>query len=113
MTIDCEDPDLEGAVAFWSGVFGHKATKHENHYVLETPNQEVRINIQAVEHSPRVHLDIETDDINAEVARLEALGAARVRKERRRWVMEAPTGHRSCVVQVSRAGFEKEAMQWD
>ena len=112
LTIDCETSDLEEAAEFWSGVFGHKATKHENHYFLETPDREVRINIQGVTHPPRVHLDIETDDIEAEVKRLEALGATRVQKERRWWVMEAPTGHRFCVVQVARAGFEKDATEW-
>ena len=51
-----------------------------------------------MDHEPRVHLDIETDDLDAEVARLEALGAQRVSFVRRWWVMQAPTGHRFCVV---------------
>jgi hypothetical protein len=51
-----------------------------------------------VEHDPRVHLDIETDDLDAEDARLEALGATRVEFRKRWWVMQAPTGQRFCVV---------------
>ncbi len=113
LTIDCRTDDLESAAAFWSAAFGYDATKFENHYRLETPENEVLMNIQAVEHSPRVHLDIETDDIEAEVARLEKLGARRVSKERRWWVMEAPTGHRFCVAQVGRAGFRSNATQWE
>jgi predicted enzyme related to lactoylglutathione lyase len=113
LTIDCADSDLEAAADFWSGAFGYEATRFENHYFLNMPDGEVRINIQRVEHSPRVHLDIETDDIQAEVQRLEALGATRVRRERRWWVMEAPTGHRFCVVEVTRARFETEATRWD
>ena len=112
VTIDCEGKDLDSAVEFWSSTFGYEAIKVENHYSLKGPDSEVCINIQAVSHSPRVHLDIETDDIEAEVQRLEALGAKRVKKERRWWVMEAPTGHRFCVVQICRAGFESDATEW-
>ena len=112
VTIDCRGDDLESAAAFWSAAFGYEASSFENHFVLNTPENEVLMNIQAVEHSPRVHLDIETDDIEAEVTRLEKLGAKRVRKEHRWWVMEAPTGHRFCVVKVGRAGFESNATRW-
>jgi Glyoxalase-like domain len=48
--------------------------------------------VQRVDHSSRVHLDIESDDVDAEVARLEALSARRVEKIRSWWVMEAPHG---------------------
>lgn len=113
VTIDCQGDDLESASRFWSSALGYQATSFENHYVLETPEREVLINIQAVEHSPRVHLDIETDDIEAEVKRLESLGAKRVSKQRRWWVMEAPTGHRFCVVKVGRGGFKENATQWE
>jgi hypothetical protein len=47
-----------------------------------------------------VHLDIETDDVDAEAARLERLGARRVEKIKTWWVMEAPSGHRFCVVRA-------------
>jgi hypothetical protein len=59
-----------------------------------------------------VHLDIETDDIEAEVRRLEALGATRVEKKRRWWIMQAPTGHRFCVCNPCRSEFEDEANAW-
>ncbi len=48
----------------------------------------------------RVHLDIEADDIDAEVLRLEALGARRVAHVKTWWVMEAPTGQRFCVIRA-------------
>ena len=41
----------------------------------KTPPDEPVVQIQRVDHESRVHLDIETDDIPAEVARLEKLGA--------------------------------------
>jgi hypothetical protein len=75
-----------------------------NYRMLETPPDEPIVEIQRVEHESRVHIDIETDDIPAEVARLEKLGA-RVASQRERWVvMEAPTGQRFCVVRVQRPG---------
>jgi hypothetical protein len=70
------------------------------------------IEVQQVVHESRVHLDIETDDIEAEVARLEKLGAKKVKKYERWWVLEAPTGQRFCVVRAKRANFEKEAKVW-
>jgi hypothetical protein len=47
-----------------------------------------------------VHLDIEADDVDAEAARLEQLGARKIAFIKRWWVMEAPTGHRFCVVKM-------------
>jgi hypothetical protein len=73
---------------------------------------EVDVQIQRVEHESRVHLDIETDDIPAEVARLEKLGAV-VDKRLERWVvMRAPSGQRFCVVRVQRDGWPKGATEW-
>ena len=45
---------------------------------------------QKVSHASRVHLDIETDDIEAEVKRLEALGAKRIEKIETWWVVRTP-----------------------
>ena len=66
-----------------------------------------------MDHPSRVHIDIETDDIEAEVKRLEALGAKRVEKIRSWWVLEAPTGQRFCVVNVKRSEFATEANVWE
>jgi hypothetical protein len=59
-----------------------------------------------------VHLDIETDDIEAEVARLEKLGAKRIQTVKSWVVMEAPTGQRFCVVRASTPHFERYASTW-
>ena len=72
----------------------------------------LHIEVQQVEHESRVHLDIETDDIEAEVRRLEALGAKRDRQGHTWWVMEAPTGQRFCVVRPQRADFKEHANVW-
>lgn len=116
--IDCQGKDLDGAASFWSEALGlEKQTDDdpaEADYVqLRTRPEEVHIEVQRVDHPSRVHLDIETDDIEAEVARLQALGARRLSTIRRWVVMEAPTGQRFCVVQAGRANFEKDANTWD
>ena len=58
--------------------------------MLETPPDEPIVQIQRVEHESRAHIDIETDDIPAEVARLEKLGARVVDRLERWIVMQAP-----------------------
>jgi hypothetical protein len=69
--------------------------------------------LQKVDHASRIHLDIETDDIEAEVKRLEGLGAKRVEFVKQRWwVMEAPTGQRFCVVRPQRGTLESRANEW-
>ena len=81
---------------------------------LETAADEPIILLQKVEHDPRVHLDIETDDLEAEARCLEALGAVRVAFVRERWwVMQAPTGHRFCIVRRQRDAFGPHLNAWD
>jgi predicted enzyme related to lactoylglutathione lyase len=116
--IDCNTEDIDAAARFWGEALGRAVDpghpgSHGNYRMLETPRDELSVQIQRVEHESRVHIDIETDDIPAEVARLEKLGAT-VDTRMERWVvMRAPTGHRFCVVRVQREGFPKGATSWD
>ena len=116
--IDCETDDLRAAAQFWSGALGMKmhelpAEEGEKYVGLEDPNDEMHIEVQKVSHPSRVHLDIETDDIEAEVQRLEALGAQRIGNVGSWCVMQAPTGQRFCVVRRSSTHFEEKANRWD
>ena len=116
--IDCRTDDIDAAARFWAEALGRPVdSKHpgsEGSYrMLETPPDEISIQVQRVEHESRVHIDIETDDIAAEVARLEKLGATVVGPVKRWVVMQAPTGQRFCVVPVQRPGFPKNANRWD
>ena len=118
LLIDCQTADLDAAARFWAAALGravdpaHPGTR-DNYRMLETPPDEPLVQLQRVDHESRVHLDIETDDIAAEVARLEQLGA-QVSARLPRWVvMQAPTGQRFCVVRVQRPGFPKNANRWD
>ncbi len=114
--IDCQTDDLEAAARFWSDALGwaRQAMKpgEDNYIGLETPPGEVYAEVQMVDHPSRVHLDIETDDIEAEVERLISLGARRVADIKGWVVMEAPTGQRFCVVKINRDGFEEAANVW-
>ena len=101
--IDCDTDDLDGAAAFWGKALGFPAKRFENpaeddYRLLETGRDGLHIEVQKVDHQSRVHLDIETDNVDAEVERLEALGAIRIAQVKTWWVMEAPSGHRFCVV---------------
>jgi hypothetical protein len=115
--IDCKVDDIGAAARFWAEMLGrpvdpdHPGTRG-NYVMLETPPGEISVQIQRVDHESRVHIDIETDDIPAEVARLEQLGAA-VDTRMERWVvMRAPSGQRFCVVRVQRDGFDETANTW-
>ncbi len=114
LVIDCQADDLEDANAFWSAALDRGVDKTDNQYtVLDGPDGEPKVLLQKVNHPSRVHLDIETDDLEAEVARLEKLGARRISDVRRWVVMEAPTGHRFCVVRPQRADFPGDATEWE
>jgi RimJ/RimL family protein N-acetyltransferase len=98
--IDCRTEDLSAASRFWSEALRMPFTDRDgNGYDrLDARDRDLQVEVQRVTHESRVHLDIETDDVEAEVARLEGLGATRVEKVKTWWVMQAPTGQRFCVV---------------
>ena len=100
LVIDCRADDLAEAMAFWGEVFGRpfRLSPDDPRYAELEGEAWPQVLLQAVDHEPRVHLDFETDDREAERARLEGLGARPVGSLKGWHVMEAPTGHRFCVV---------------
>ena len=115
--IDCQSADLESAASFWSAALGMPkkrlpAEEGEKYMRLLDDQHGLHVEVQVVGHPSRVHLDIEADDIDAEVARLEALGAKQVERVSTWCVMQAPTGQRFCVVRKSSPDFEQRANQW-
>ena len=116
--IDCNVDDIDAAARFWAEALGrpvnpdHPGTRG-NYVRLEDRPGDIAIQVQRVDHESRVHIDIETDDIPAEVARLEKLGAT-VDQWLERWVvMRAPSGQRFCVVRVQRDGLAEDAATWE
>jgi predicted enzyme related to lactoylglutathione lyase len=101
--VDCRTDDLDAAARFWSEALRLKLSPAADsgdagYRHLEAGPGGLHIEIQKVEHESRVHLDLQAEDVVAEVKRLEGLGAV-VFKQVKDWVvMEAPTGHRFCVV---------------
>ncbi len=116
--IDCQTDDLDEAAAFWSAALGLEVRADpridESIYKpLDTRPEDVYLEVQKVDHASRVHLDIESDDIEAEASRLEDLGAKRVGNVKGWIVMEAPTGQRFCIVKPCRANFDQAANTWE
>jgi catechol 2,3-dioxygenase-like lactoylglutathione lyase family enzyme len=115
--IDCQTTDLDAAADFWGGALGMPVRalppgEAELYKRLEDAQHGLHIEVQAVSHPSRMHLDIETDDIEAEVRRLETLGAQRIGAVRTWFVMQAPTGQRFCVVRRSSHDFDVKATTW-
>lgn len=115
LVIDCRADDLADSGRFWGAALGYPASPDQpdpNYLALAAPDREMRLLLQRVDHEARVHLDIETDDIPAEVARLQGLGARRIAEIKSWVVMEAPSGHRFCVVPPQRPDFGQNATEW-
>ena len=116
IVIDCQTDDLLSEAQFWSAALGYPLRQDldetRRFIQLVTPPGEVQVIIQKVRHEARAHLDIETDSINAEVARVERLGARIVSRNDSWVVMQAPSGHRFCVGSPYRGGFDQGANTW-
>ncbi|MGI5145853.1 VOC family protein [Plantactinospora sp. CA-294935] len=115
--IDTPEAEVSAAADFWSGVFGTRARPEPaepQFQVLSRAIPGLVTAVQSVDAAARYHLDIETDDVAAEVARLVALGATEVATWLDCHVLRAPGGHLLCVIPV--AGdpevFRAEARTW-
>jgi predicted enzyme related to lactoylglutathione lyase len=115
VVIDSRTDDLDTEATFWGAALGLSVSTpggSDRYRDLDGAADQPKMLLQQVEHESRVHLDIESDDIEAEVKRLEALGAKRIGNVRSWCVMEAPSGQRFCVVKPQRKDFPKGATQW-
>ena len=118
LVVDCQCEDLFQEVRFWGAALGsapesQEAQINQRYIRLEGRPDEAQVVLQKVEHPSRVHLDIETDDIEAEVQRLTTLGATVVERLEKWVVMEAPSKHRFCVISPIRPDFGEKANVWD
>ena len=106
--------DLDQGVTFWSAALDAKEeqlgeTSRHVYRRLRLPDSKVRILLQRTDDpktgKERMHLDLETDDVEAEVQRLEALGATRWDHQQERgydfWVLRDPWANEFCVLQVN------------
>ncbi len=115
--IDVPADLFDREVSFWSGVLGRPPEEDGevgDYRDFGQPVPGFQFMVQKVGAAPRVHLDVETDDVEAEVARLEALGAERVEQNHSWWVMRDPAGLPFCVVRIQTGDlFDDQATTWD
>ena len=99
--VDVPGDDHDQELEFWQSAIGEtlEAAPYPEYHGTLLYGQEFGILFQRLGDGPaRVHLDIHTDDLDAEVARLERLGATRVRQVERWWIMRDPAGLLFCVI---------------
>jgi hypothetical protein len=104
-------------VDFWAGAFGRRPErdpKDQAYAEFSQVSPGLTFMVQSVDDRARFHLDIETDDVAAEVARLEGLGAQRVAPVESWWVMRDPAGLLFCVVRIQDPEhFEALSTTWE
>lgn len=115
--IDTPHEQASAAAEFWSSALGvpfHSPPGEPQYLTLENGIPGYVVAVQAVGAESRYHLDIETDDIDAEVARLVALGATEVSSWLECRTLRAPGGHLLCVIPVHSDPeyFAQQARTW-
>ncbi len=117
IVIDVAPADHDEAVAFWSGATGGltQGQQFPEYHWAEIPGQDIGFLLQRLEEgASRIHIDIHTTDLDAEVARLEQLGAKRVRQIHGWWIMQDPAGLPFCVIPDSTDRLDDDnAQRWD
>jgi predicted enzyme related to lactoylglutathione lyase len=117
--------DLDRALEFWGTALDAaeeeipEASRHV-YRCLQLPDSEIRILLQRTDDEKvskeRMHLDLETDDVEAEVRRLESLGATRWDHQQERgydfWVMRDPWGNEFCVLQTEYPDLLAKRRPW-
>jgi predicted enzyme related to lactoylglutathione lyase len=116
--IDVPRADYARTVEFWGAALDRPAeveADDPDYTSFGEPTPGVQLMIQAVgDTDPRIHLDIETDDVEAEVARLTALGATESERHHTWVVMRDPVGVVFCVVRVQIPEmFDAHATTWE
>jgi hypothetical protein len=115
--VDTPTDEAAAAASFWSAALGTTAAPvpgEEQFTMLADPFPGLALGVQAVDDAHRYHVDIETDDVEAETARLTALGAVEVSRWLDCHILRAPGGHLLCVIPVhSRPElFDAQATAW-
>lgn len=111
--VDVEKESYESAAEFWSGAVGRELSFDPNQRYAALRGEQDFLIQQTDSDRTGMHIDIETDDVEAEVVRLENLGARRRKKIKDWWVMDAPGGQAFCVVPVHSQSWPGEALAWD
>jgi Glyoxalase-like domain len=115
IVIDVPSDRHADEVAFWSGAAGKdlpELSHPEYHGARLTPTLVLLVQ-ELGDGAPRVHVDIHTDDVDAEVTRLTALGAHEVERVDNWVVMRDPAGLPFCVVAAPPGALDgADAVEW-
>jgi hypothetical protein len=119
IVLDVPEADHDRELAFWQAASGQVLEPVEGlpeyHGALWPSHDRLILLLQRLGDGPaRVHLDIWADDAEAEVARLEQLGATRVQQTGYWWVLQDPAGLVFCVVAAKPGSLTAaNAQRWD
>jgi Glyoxalase-like domain len=118
IVVDAPPADHDRELAFWRGASGQpldELASHPEYHGSGLHGQDLALLVQRLgEGQARMHIDIHTDDLEAEVARLERLGAQRVEQVAHWWVMRDPAGLPFCVLPDPPGTLtEDNAQRWD
>jgi hypothetical protein len=115
--IDLDEASFEEGAEFWSAALGRERLARNERF--ESLRGRVGgkgglyLGLQRGMDDPqKFHLDIESDDVEAEVSRLTRLGAQVKARIRNHVVMRAPGGHTFCVIPANRGDFSGNAERW-
>jgi hypothetical protein len=115
--IDAPIADAAAAAAFWSAALGVPARPvPDEEQFTSLPGAlpgGLTLAVQAVDADARYHVDLETDDLDAETARLIALGAVEVGRWLDCRILRAPGGHLLCVIPRHSDDFDRHATTWE
>ena len=115
--IDAPSRDASATASFWAAALGTSAEPvpgEEQYISLHAALPDLVLAVQAVDDGARYHVDIETDDVSAETARLVGLGAVEVSQWLECRTLRAPGGHLLCVIPRHSEPdvFDRLARQW-
>src|SRR4051794_16975369 len=115
VVLDLAAESHEAGRTFWATALGAQAADpHDDgrpeYSWLEHPASPHHVLVQRLgSGESRVHIDVETDDMDAEITRLERAGATRVERFERWQVMRDPTGIPFCVIPPQSDDFDGQA----
>jgi Glyoxalase-like domain len=114
--VDVPDESFAAATSFWAAALGKTPAgpleSAQPYLRLDPSNEGVRVVMQRIDGSARFHLDIESDDVEAEVRRLVAAGATEVDRVEDWVVLRDPAGLFLCVVPADSDDFSTHATGW-
>jgi hypothetical protein len=117
VVIDVPGGDHDRELSFWEAATGQSLPQldYPEYHGGRLHGQDIGLLVQRLaEGTARIHMDIYTDDLNAEVNRLEGLGAQRVQHAHTWWVMRDPAGLLFCVIPEPGGTLnERNARRWE